>query len=665
MSETYHGQAAQDFFVIHMLKKKKNGYFLEIGSNNPINCNNTYKLEKEYGWRGIMVEYEPYFLPSYYEHRQNSIPIINDARQVDYAEELRKANFPKNMDYLQIDLDVDNESTLDVLKKFNNTVFNEYKFATVTFEHDIYRGDYFNTRAISRAIFEARGYVRIFSDVMISYDTFTDAAFEDWYVHPDLVDMEYVNHVKSEGRIHSHEIVKRLTAAFDKFQHKEQLTIPLSHGELLDRLSILDIKRKEIKQEDRLQEVEKELHTYRGFLNVKHTFQLYYKLISFVNKRIWDLTNTMKEMEIGHSDYATTSSLIFDYNQQRFRLKNIVNTIADSSIKEQKSYAIKTGFVSAFMESTTIMRDIIYCLLHYDTVEVYCHSLISDSFKHRIQVIFPTIRFVTEEHSSTLYKEDDQEVKYLHNYIQQECKEYLDPIFYIAGGRLGDFMLQLSVVQEQYLKTGRKGDIYMYDKIPNLRFEASFSNGLQSTYDDIYSLLMNQEYILDCKIWNKQHYDVNLSIWYNSPLLYHTNWYEIFKKEYDIEWGKKKWLHTQINENYKGSIVITPIVRNITIDLNKLLKKYDKSKMLFVCFDRTQYQLFSSIYGIELPVIECKTIEDMAIIINSCDLYISGMSSPLAIAQATHTNTIALLDYDIDSNHNLLEGIIPNYTIMR
>jgi hypothetical protein len=205
----------------------------------------------------------------------------------------------------------------------------------------------------------------------------------------------------------------------------------------------------------------------------------------------------------------------------------------------------------------------------------------------------------------------------------------------------------------------------MYDKIPNLRFEASFSNGLQSTYDDIYSLLMNQEYILDCKIWNKQHYDVNLSIWYNSPLLYHTNWYEIFKKEYDIEWGKKKWLHTQINENYKGSIVITPIVRNITIDLNKLLKKYDKSKMLFVCFDRTQYQLFSSIYGIELPVIECKTIEEMAIIINSCDLYISGMSSPLAIAQATHTNTIALLDYDIDSNHNLLEGIIPNYTIMR
>ena len=664
MSDTYHGQAAQDYFVIHILKKKRNGYFLEIGSNNPIIGNNTYKLEKEYGWRGIMVEYESYFLPSYYKHRQNSIPIINDARMVDYVEELRNANFPKNMDYLQIDLDVDNKSTLDVLMKFNNTVFNEYKFATVTFEHDIYRGDYFNTRAISRAIFEARGYVRIFSDVMISFDTFTEAAFEDWYVHPDLVDMEYVNHVKSERSIHSHEIKKRLSAAFDKFQHKEQLTIPMSHGELLDRLSILDIKQQEIKEEYRLQEISKELKTYDRFLNIKHTFQLYYKLISFVNKRIWDLTNIMKEMELTNPQYAFISSLIFDYNQQRFRIKNIINIIADSSIKEQKSYANKTGFVNVFVESTSMMRDIIYCLLQYDTVEVYCHPLIGESFKHRIQTIFPTIQFVTEERSSTTYNETDKEVILLLDYIQQECKEYLDPIFYIAGGRLGDFILQLSVVQEQYLKTGRKGYIYMYDKIPNLRFEASFSNGLHNTYNDIYGLLMKQEYILDCKIWNNQYYDINLSIWYNSPLLHHNSWYEIFKKEYNIEWGKKKWLHTKINENYKGSIIITPIVRNITTDLIKLLKNYDKSKMIFVCFDRTQYQLFSSIYGIELPVIECKTIEDMAIIINSCDLYIGGMSSPLTIAQATHAKTIALLDHDLDSNHNFLENIIPNYTIM-
>ena len=48
MSESYYGQVAQDLFVIHMLKKKKNGYFIEIGSNDPINCNNTYKFHSYY-----------------------------------------------------------------------------------------------------------------------------------------------------------------------------------------------------------------------------------------------------------------------------------------------------------------------------------------------------------------------------------------------------------------------------------------------------------------------------------------------------------------------------------------------------------------------------------------------------------------------------------------
>ena len=42
----YLGQAQQDKFVLNVLNEKKNGYFLEIGSNHPININNTYLLEK-------------------------------------------------------------------------------------------------------------------------------------------------------------------------------------------------------------------------------------------------------------------------------------------------------------------------------------------------------------------------------------------------------------------------------------------------------------------------------------------------------------------------------------------------------------------------------------------------------------------------------------------
>lgn len=186
----YLGQANQDRFVLNVLKEKKNGYFLEIGSNHPININNSYLLETSYDWKGIMVEFSPQFLPLYIEHRPNSIHVINDATIIDYKNLFEINNMPLSFDYLQIDLEVSNESTLNTLKKLDTDVFDTYKFATVTFEHDIYVGDCYNTRLSSRDIFKRRGYVCVFED--ISNDNYP---YEDWYVHPDLVDMNYVNNL--------------------------------------------------------------------------------------------------------------------------------------------------------------------------------------------------------------------------------------------------------------------------------------------------------------------------------------------------------------------------------------------------------------------------------------------------------------------------------------
>lgn len=181
------GQAGQDKFIVNVLKGKKNGFFLEIGSNEPKHINNSYILEMDYDWKGIMVEYNPEFLPRYKIERPNSIPIINDARLIDYKSAFETNNMPTNMDYLQIDLDVDNQSTIQTLEKVNSDLLDTYKFAAITFEHDIYRGNYYDTRARSRSILENRGYLRVFSDVGGPHP------FEDWYVHPDLVDMSYIN----------------------------------------------------------------------------------------------------------------------------------------------------------------------------------------------------------------------------------------------------------------------------------------------------------------------------------------------------------------------------------------------------------------------------------------------------------------------------------------
>jgi hypothetical protein len=200
-------QASQDKFVLSVLKNKMNGTFLEIGSNHPIAGNNTYLLESEFGWRGVLIEFDPAFEPLYSSLRQNSIYQINDARLVDYESLLD--NFPTDMDYLQIDLDVDNKSTIDTLELLDKTVFDKKRFATVTFEHDIYTGNYFNTRERSREIFKKRGYELVFPDVSLVFQG-KNCEFEDWYVHPDIVDMQMMNAVRSDTSLNHEEILHRL-----------------------------------------------------------------------------------------------------------------------------------------------------------------------------------------------------------------------------------------------------------------------------------------------------------------------------------------------------------------------------------------------------------------------------------------------------------------------
>jgi hypothetical protein len=203
----FNGQAEQDKFVLTMLNFKKNGFFIELGSQHPINTNNTYFLETKYNWKGIMIEYDPNYLQLYKLHRQNSIHVIKDAQQIDYKKLFETSNCPKIMDYLQIDLDVDNCSTLNVLNKINNEVLDEYKFATITFEHDIYSSNNDNdiwaiTKNTSRDIFLQKGYVPIFMDVRLPSDTYYRGkqcgSFEDWYVHPDLVDNELITKYKTD-----------------------------------------------------------------------------------------------------------------------------------------------------------------------------------------------------------------------------------------------------------------------------------------------------------------------------------------------------------------------------------------------------------------------------------------------------------------------------------
>jgi hypothetical protein len=54
-------QARQDEAVVTFLKGKRNGYFVDLASNDATLLSNTYSLEKKYGWSGLCIEPNPIY----------------------------------------------------------------------------------------------------------------------------------------------------------------------------------------------------------------------------------------------------------------------------------------------------------------------------------------------------------------------------------------------------------------------------------------------------------------------------------------------------------------------------------------------------------------------------------------------------------------------------
>lgn len=205
-------QSSQDLFVLYCHNFKQNGTYLEIGSCDPIKMNNTYLLAKDYKWSGFMVEMDPLFLSQYQTTRPESYHLINDATKINFLDEFNKVNFPKNIDYLQIDLFVENGSTIQTLMNLDNQVLDKYKFGVVTFEHDYHisykyfnTDDLFKTRELSRQIFQKRGYILVFPAVK-NTDHPPDP-YEDWYIHPDLIDINLIYKLRTTTSLTHLEII--------------------------------------------------------------------------------------------------------------------------------------------------------------------------------------------------------------------------------------------------------------------------------------------------------------------------------------------------------------------------------------------------------------------------------------------------------------------------
>ena len=65
---------------------------------------------------------------------------------------------------------------------------------------------------------------------------------------------------------------------------------------------------------------------------------------------------------------------------------------------------------------------------------------------------------------------------------------------------ISDFIQTLSVINEKFYITGRKGIIY-------IKNENTFRNGLIGTHNDTYEIIKSQKYIDDYQIYNNENID--------------------------------------------------------------------------------------------------------------------------------------------------------------
>ena len=423
------------------------------------------------------------------------------------------------------------------------------------------------------------------------------------------------------------------------------LKLDVSVGEAVDKLSILEIKKRRINDPKKQVEIRKEivaLDSMRAFI-AEHP--LFYELLIYVNELIWDMTDNVKLLNITDPKFAESANNIFEYNQKRFRIKNWFNLLLESNIKEQKSFAAKQCLVEIDNLDTFYgkLPELLYLALEHDFI------FINSKFNTRICKVFniPTANYIDiDNYSSDIPVVNLRDFNKLDATIRTIFEP--EPVRYLSGGLLGDFVQQLSVIKEIYMNTGRRAELFMAN------IGDTFRLGLETTYADMYDIIMLQPYIKSfnmitietLNLTYKYSDFVMLSAWRESPLLYKTNWYGIYSDIYKVAWGQHRWLdNLPVDEKFTDKIVINfSGIRGVRIsELTNVYSKYGDS-LIFVSFSRDDYDYYISIMGVtkQIPFYCTSSLYDMCSYINSAKMFIGGLSAPLAFAMAMHKPSIVM-----------------------
>ena len=125
----------------------------------------------------------------------------------------------------------------------------------------------------------------------------------------------------------------------------DKILAEISAGELIDKITILEIKKEKISNKEKLVEVNKELNslneTLKKSINDQSNIINFKNDLKNINLKLWDIEDAKRIAEKNkrfNEDFIELARNVYKFNDKRASIKLAINVALESNIKEVKSY---------------------------------------------------------------------------------------------------------------------------------------------------------------------------------------------------------------------------------------------------------------------------------------------------------------------------------------
>ena len=124
------------------------------------------------------------------------------------------------------------------------------------------------------------------------------------------------------------------------------MLVEVSNGELLDKISILELKMLKIEDKEKLVNIHKEFDTLNPlvielFENYDGQLQNHYLELSKINGELWDIEDWIRDCEREKrfdKEFVELARSVYITNDKRCEVKKLINILTSSGLVEEKSY---------------------------------------------------------------------------------------------------------------------------------------------------------------------------------------------------------------------------------------------------------------------------------------------------------------------------------------